>query len=169
MNTYWLAIDTKYTSYLELKHRKVIAQGWPDLGDLTLLSKLVKTNNRKEFIAIVETLEIISYGDKSHAATVMWNLLNMKRGDLIVGIEGTTVKGICQLNKNGDESYKYLFPHVYNYAQTIGFSVEWEDWDSSKFGFTPTPPAQSVQGIAGLVQESSKVIDFWRNYKQIKP
>ena len=44
MNTYWLAIDTKCTSYLELKHRKVIAQGWPDLGDLTLLSKLVKSN-----------------------------------------------------------------------------------------------------------------------------
>ena len=37
INTWWLAIDKKYTSYEELKHRKVVAQGWPELGDLRTL------------------------------------------------------------------------------------------------------------------------------------
>jgi hypothetical protein len=42
MSTWWLAISKKHTSYNELKHRKVIAQGWPDLGDLRTLCPLVE-------------------------------------------------------------------------------------------------------------------------------
>jgi len=42
----------------------------------------------------------------------------MKIGDLIVGVEGTTVKGVCQLNENGWKSYQYHCPEAYNYAQT---------------------------------------------------
>jgi len=165
MATWWLAIDRQYTSYDELKHRKVVAQGWPDLGNLLTLCALVGAGDRNTFIQTVEALERIACESSTHAAKILWNLLNMKVGDLVVGIEGTTVKGICQLNKNGWESYQYHSPEAYNYAQTIGFSVEWIDWDANVFGFTPVPPAQSVQGIAGLQNESQQVISAWGRYR----
>lgn len=34
MNAWWLAIDLNYCSYAELNARRVIAQGWLQLGDL---------------------------------------------------------------------------------------------------------------------------------------
>jgi hypothetical protein len=92
----------------------------------------------------------------------------MRAGDLVVGVEGTTVKGICQLTKNGWESYMHHSPEAYNYAQTIGFPVEWVDWDPHTFGFTPTPPAKSVQGVAGLQNESQKVVDAWARYQNTR-
>lgn len=68
------------------------------------------------------------------------------------------MRGICELRENGWESYQYLFPEVYNYAQAIGFPVEWIDWDTDVFGFTPTPPAEGVQGVRRLRNESQEEI-----------
>lgn len=166
MATWWLAIDKNYTSYAELKHRKIIAQGWPDIGNILTLCPLVPKGSRAVFESVIDELEKIFYGSKSHAARVLWDLLNMQVGDIIVGIEGITVKGICELSKNGWESYIHTAPETYNYAQTIGFPVEWVDWDINIFGFSPTPPSKSVQGVAGLQNESQKVIDAWTKYKK---
>lgn len=164
MAVWWLAIDRQYTSYTELKHRKIIAQGWPKLGDLTGICPLVTSGNRAEFVAVVSCLENITSGVTTHAAEVIWNMLNMANGDLIVGIEGTVVKGICQLEQNGWESYRLLFPEVYEYANTIGFPVIWHDWNSKIFGPPPTPPGQSVQGIAGLRNEAQRIENTWQNF-----
>ena len=136
MATWWLAIDRQYTSYDELKHRKIVAQGWPDLGNLLTLCALVGAGDRNTFMQTVTALECIAYGNSTHAARVMWDLLSMRAEDLVVGIEGTTVKGICQLKENGWDSYQHHSPEAYNYAQTIGFPVEWIDWDVHVFGFT---------------------------------
>jgi hypothetical protein len=99
MTTWWLAIDRQHTSYEELKHRKVVAQGWPDLGNLVTLCTLVGAGDRNAFIQTVAALDRIGYGTATHADRVMWDLLNMRAGDLVVGIEGTTVRGICELKK----------------------------------------------------------------------
>lgn len=168
MATWWLAIDRQYTSYDELKHRKMVAQGWPDLGNLLTLCPLVQGGERNAFIDAVGALERIAYGNSSHAARVTWDLLSMKAGDLVVGIEGTSVKGICELRVNGWESYRYQSPEAYNHAQTIGFPVDWVDWNPQVFGFTPTAPAQSVQGVAGLQNESQRVADVWSNYQNTR-
>jgi hypothetical protein len=77
--------------------------------------------------------------------TVMWNLLNVQPGDVIVALEGTVVKGVCQVAVAGVQSYQYA--PAYEYAQTIGFPVTWVDWDTTFFGFTPTPPSRGVLGI----------------------
>jgi hypothetical protein len=95
MATWWLAIDRQYTSYDELKHRKVVAQGWPDLGNLLTLCALVGAGDRNTFIQTVTALELIAYGNSTHAARVTWDLLSMRAGDLVVGIEGTTVKAFA--------------------------------------------------------------------------
>ena len=166
MATWWLAIDLKYTSYDELKHRKVAAQGWPDLGNLLTLCALVGAGDKDPFMGTVAALERIGYGHSTHANRVMWDLLNTKPGDLVVGIEGRSVKGICQLQKNGWESYQYHSPKAYNYAQTIGFPVEWVDWNPNLFGPPPATPGQAVQGIAGLQNESQRVADAWGKYRE---
>ncbi len=165
MTTWWLAIDQnqKNTSYEELQCRKVVAQGWPDLGDLLTFCALVGAGNNT-FVQKVDVLARTAYSNAPQVSRIMWDLLSMEAGDLVVGIEGTTVKGICELEKNGWESYQHH--SGYNYAQTIGFPVEWIDWDADVFGFTPTPPRQSVQGVRRLRNESHEVIRAWREYRR---
>jgi hypothetical protein len=48
MNTWWSAVDIAHTSYLEVKYRKVIAQGWAALGNLASLLPLVP-GHREQF------------------------------------------------------------------------------------------------------------------------
>lgn len=165
MTTWWLAIDRQYTSYDELKHRKVIAQGWSALGNLLTLCPLVQAGERQSFSAVIDALGRIVYGNSTHAARVMWDLFNMRAGDIVVGIEGTVVKGICELRVNGWKSYRYDSPEAYEYAQTIGFPVRWVDWNPQTFGAAPTTPAHSVQGVAGLQNESQRIVAAWKKYK----
>ena len=169
MSVWWLAIDLRCSSYQELKHRKVVAQGWAALGDLTGLCPLVGAGNEPEFKQAVACLETIAHGGATHAARVMWDLLRIQRGDLVVGIEGITVKGICQLQNNGWESYRLFFPDVYEYANTIGFPVDWVDWNLAALGPPPTSPAQGVQGVAGLRNQAQQLERLWQQIKPQQP
>jgi hypothetical protein len=99
---------------------------------------------------------------------VMWNLLRIQAGDLIVGIERTTVKDICQMPINGWENYKYDRTGVYEYVQTVGFPVEWVDWDSAVFSFTPTPPSKGVLGVTGLINEHQALVSACDIYQLSK-
>lgn len=183
MHTWWCALKTKHTSYVEVKRRKVIAQGWSALGNLVSLLPLVP-DHRAQFAPRIQSLGDVGYDQeparppgrewwkskdrkKHRTPRVMWNLLNLRKGDLVVAIEGTTVKGICQILQDGVTSYKYAGPgDVYEYAQTVGFPVAWVDWDAALFGFVPVAPAKSVLGIAGLVQDSAQVVSAWNKYVQ---
>ena len=167
MSTWWLAIDRNYTSYDELKYRKVVAQGWPGIGDLKTLCALVPANEKDAFLTAVAALSRVNGDAENPAGRVMWDLFKIRSGDLVVGIEGVNVKGVCELTKNGWESYRYDSPEAYNYAQTIGFPVEWIDWDPV-FGPPPVAPAHGVQGVAGLQAESHRVAEAWAAY-QAKP
>lgn len=168
MTTWWSAIDTRWSSYIELKHRKVIAQGWNALGDLTSLLGPV-SGDKEKFIQIVQILGDAAYAgeswwqkdrQESRTPAVMWKLLSLKQGDLVVAVEGTTVKGICQLERDALNSYSHQ--PAYEYAQTIGFPVRWVDWKEEEFGFVPKPPSHGVLGIAGLQDESLAVKNAWR-------
>ena len=164
MNTWWLAIDRnqRNASYEELKHRRVVAQGWPKLGDLRTLCTLVEKGYENTFIRTVKDLHLIAYGEEysSRASRIMWNLLSLRSGDLVVGIEGVAVRGICQLKQNGWESYQHHCTAAYEYAQTVGFPIQWVDWE---FDFKPVPPRLSVSGIRRLQNESKNVIAAWGN------
>ncbi len=165
MTTWWLAIDRRNTSYEELKHRKVVAQGWPGPGDLRTLCALVRGDDEETFLQTVDSLvRVAGYANAPKVNRIMWNLLSVGAGDLVVGVEGIIVRGICELNRNGWESYQYQSPEAYNYAQTIGFPVKWIDWDAEVFGFTPIPPRQGVPGVRRLQNESHEVLRAWREY-----
>ncbi len=166
MVTWWLAINQnqKNTSYEELKRRKVVAQGRPALKDLLPLCPLVREGDENTFVQEVDVRARGAYANSPRVARVsgiMWNLLSMEAGDLVVGIEGTTVRGIYELRENCWESYQYQ--EAYDYAQTIG-PVKWIDWDVEVFGFTPTPPRQSVLGVRRLRSESREVAAAWSRY-----
>src|SRR5688500_13956508 len=63
-NAWWLAVDTDYTSYSELKRRGVIAQGWPRLGNLAHYARMAANpNNREIFELEVGQLALEEYGE----------------------------------------------------------------------------------------------------------
>ena len=164
MAVWWLAIDRNQenTSYEELKHRKVVAQGWPALGNLATLLPLVQAERRDLFRrAVLALYEFAHPEGQAEVDRIMWQLLRLQEGDLVVGIEGTAVRGICQLERNGWDSYRYDGPDAYNYAHTVGFPVRWRDWDAGGFGFTPQPPALGVPGIRALQKDYQRVMDVW--------
>lgn len=172
MAVWWLALDTNHTSYMEMKHRKLIAQGWSALGNLSTLYPLVQNNNYGLFEQVIQELARQAYGTNSNevsrAPLVMWNLLKIQANDLIVGIEGTAVKGVSQINQNGGESYRYDDSGAYEYAQTIGFPVEWIDWNPKIFcNFTPTAPLRLL-GIKGVENDRQRVIEVWDAYRNTK-
>lgn len=168
-NTYWLAISTQHgASYSELKRHSVIAQGWPDI-DLTDFFN--NHRNKKNNISLKQaTLKLgdHAYGtyswwtekDRDHVYKIMITLASLKQGDLVVGIEGTRVCGICEVSLDGWDSYFYN-PNISDYKNTFGGSVNWIDWQLDDWGIAPTPPAQSVKGIKNLKKEKQKVLDIW--------
>ena len=102
-------------------------------------SPLFKQKEATPFCSAVQALhECVYPGGQAKVGRIMWQLLRLQEGDLVVGIEGTAVKGICQLEHNGWDSYRYDGPDAYNYAHTVGFPVRWRDWDADGFGFTPS-------------------------------
>jgi hypothetical protein len=169
MNTWWSAIDTEHTSYDELKHRRVIAQGWKDLGDISALTRLIPSS-REAFTQIIQLLGDNAYPgmdwwenqDRTaeRAPTVMWNLLSVQEGDLVVGIEGTTVRGICRAGSDGADSYTYQA--AWEYAQTVDFPATWHDWDESVMGSPPQSPSRSVLGLRGLSAGHDDVANAWQ-------
>lgn len=159
MNVWWLAIDNDHTSYQELKMRGVIAQGWRQLGDLRTLCGL---NNQDLFKGVIRELAVRAYGENEKSeqpGTVMWNLFQGQPGDLYVGIEGTTTRGIAQLPLSG--AFTYRFDPQFEYGQTIGYPVKWIEWDPTQLGLPPTAPAQSVLGIRKIQNERDRIIDAW--------
>lgn len=166
MDIWWLALDLNHTSYEEVKHRKVIAQGWPEIGDLRTLYSIAKEpTNEQLFKSVIHELARLHYGDGARnverAPDPMWNLSQVRQDDLIVGIEGTKVRGICQAGKDAITSYRFDDSKFYNYAQTVCAPVKWRDWDSAKMGEPPRAPGQSVLGIVRLRSEQERVIEAW--------
>lgn len=166
MQTWWCAMDTKHTSYAEFKKRGVVAQGWPLIGDLERHFDLMADED-------VFKLKIQEIGDDKYRTNSKWrtkdrklknapqvllHLLQLARHDLVVGIEGTTVCGICEITTSPTKGYQ--FDAGYEYAHGVG-PVEWIDWNQRWLGPPPVAPARSVHGIRHVVSESRRVEDAW--------
>ena len=173
-NVYWLAIDKNggYCTYEQLEERGVIAQGWPDINLKSIFSPELKAD-WNTFEQRVHALGDQVYGnsdwwvtkDRKHVPRIMWMLAHLQKGDLVVGIEGTRVRGICEVTANGWESYRHDTSGVFEYTHTFGGQVEWIEWCPHRIGKPPRPPAQSVKGIANLWSARDYVLDIWKNLK----
>lgn len=167
MNVWWLAIDTDHTSYELLKERKVIAQGWKLLGDLRTLCPLAKNNEEVVFKDVIRKLAKIAYGECAENITrapkALWPFFKVQRDDLLVGIEGKKVCGICQAGYAATESYRYE-TNSSEYAQTICSPVEWFDWNADIMGPPPAAPSRLL-AISHIQNEQDQVVEAWQRLK----
>ncbi|MDD2864572.1 MAG: hypothetical protein PHC99_07580 [Methylococcales bacterium] len=171
MGVFWLAIDTENncSSYLELKHRQVVAQGWKKLGDLASFN-LFYPNHKDLFKQNIKALGDIGNGNKiwwhrDECPSVMWNLMKLKTGDLVVALEGEKVMGIAEMPSDSLASYR--FDSGFEYAHTVGFGVKWVDWNE-KNTFKFAPLIKRPFGIKNLKKERDSVIKAWEDYKNKK-
>ena len=173
MEVYWLGIDKngKHASYEELQRRNVIAQGWSELGDLQDLTNVIDYN--------IFCREIHKRGDQFHGnknwrecykrpnyiPRIMWELMHLQPGDLVVGVEGTTIRGICQVIQKGADAYKFDPPgESREYVHTIRFA-NWIDWDDKAFGTPPNVARQGVTGITKFRKQRDSIVAAWQHFK----
>lgn len=174
MQVWWMTINRAMgNSYLDLKYRKVIAQGWPHLGDLSFLVSYYHSywrEHRQEFEALLQLLTRPGYPNDTdkvpRALRNFHNLFGISKGDLVVAVESAQgagqVMGICQASRNAWESYRHDDPYVFDYAQTVCFPVNWFDWDEELID-PPNPPAM-IAGIQSMgIDQANRIIDLWDN------
>ena len=183
MTVWWCAIDYNqgYATYDELKARNVVAQGWEDLGNLLRLGEITESK-------ISQLVDRYNEGrpEKEHAPSDTFkNLLNrIRRGDLVVGIEGQQVKGICKILAET----RYIFNSADNFETVnngtlalhsktangvfTGFNyphclypVKWVDWTTIDSNWAPGAPGQGVKGIRRLQQAAPDVETRWNTYE----
>lgn len=163
---YWLAVavNSAEVSFDELKHRRVIAQGWPAVSADALLP-FVLDEDRQTFNAIFAALfkRVYPTDDAIPVARIFWDMLHLKRGDLIVAIEGTRVVGITELKVDAISSYRHDAHH--EYANAVCYGSVWVDWLTVSSEFVPTAPAQSVPGIQQLQLHREQVLSAWKTHK----
>jgi hypothetical protein len=156
---WWLAVDTQYTSYAELKARHVIAQGWPRLGDLSLCARMAgRASNRELFEDSISRLCVQHYAqDDGRAKQGLWRFFQIGDGDLVVAIEGTTVRGVTKMLTGAADGY--WLDKRFHYAQCIGKEQVWIDWPHS----TPAPraPARGVLAAAHIGIDIALVARAW--------
>lgn len=183
MPTVWeIGIAKGYSSYAELKQRRVVAQGWPNTGDLSDLF------GKQENI-IRNSARVIKVAGSDRAYVFVNLLLNIKQGDLVIACEGTSVKGICEIGSNINYGYDFNgnisdvspedFDHTpyektkdlqghFDYANCLYF-VDWVNWSDFEKTTECKPPNISPQAPKGIVrchQDPQKILDAWRAYKE---
>ncbi len=91
----------------------------------------------------------------------------LRQGDLVVGVDGTNVMGICSITKNGLDSYQYQ--DSFNYAQTSSYPVEWIDWKQcSQYSpdFTLRTSKKGFIGAPHIRKKKEEVINAWKAYQK---
>lgn len=169
--TWWLDVDERF--YLELKQKKVVSI--EKLNDLTTLLPLYP-RHENAFKSSIQSIGDALYENNEWWENTgretrvcprwMWNLLSIKRGDLIVAVQTRTTPittiGICEMPVDGLTSYKY--DRDSERPQTIGNgSVNWINWDKSLFDFAPKSPG-TVDGIQKLTSQHSEIVELWERH-----
>lgn len=129
MAVWLLAIDREYSSYEELKYRKVLGQGWSAIGDL---SPLLPVKNEQKFKEIITNYISYVYDDWTDArdpARIILNLIKFSKGDYVICCEGESVRGIAKLTET--VKYHYDNPKLYEYSQVIYPITNWVDLDEN--------------------------------------
>lgn len=157
---WWLGIDLDYCRYEDLRRRRVIAQGWPHLGNLQALFALAADPaNEALFKAKIE--EIFGEPGGDNAPNPLWNLSQIRAGDLVVGAEGTLVRGVCQAKVDAWASYR--FDEQFNYANAVCYPVLWHIWNAERMGKPPRVGKHGVYGCMKVQKERDRVIEAWAN------
>ncbi len=129
MTAWLIAIDKQHCCYEELKYRKVIAQGWSRIGDLSPLLRIKDQGKFKEIITNYISYFYEGWKDKRNPGRILLNLLSIKKGDFVICCEGKTIRGIAKITT--DLKYDFQNPELYEYAQCIFPVTKWKDTNNS--------------------------------------
>lgn len=168
------AIDKKWSSYKELTKRKVVAQGWRGLGDLSNCFEVPKptfdTNIGKRIQALVNP---VNQNQENTINETFWNLLNrLDPGDIVIATEGLETKGICEIPTDSEYSFSSDVNH--EYAHGVG-PVEWHDVEaiSEKLRIDKTklleklPNSRPPGHITRVEKHADEIIEFWTRYRNL--
>ncbi len=166
---WWVALDVDYVRYREVKVRKVVAQGWPHLEDISdLVTLAADPDNREVFETSVRQLAADVYGERSveveRAPGSLWRLTSLRKGDLVVAAEGTTVLGLGRLQVSGWESYVY--DGKFSYAQTVGRGIQWHDWEYASMGPRPDAPRRLL-GVKAVRSRRKAIVEGWGRWAKL--
>jgi hypothetical protein len=185
--TIWrMAIDAANATYEEIRERHIIAQGWPNLGDLSCLYRACRAGqlNRQEAEEILSGLALhVGYNPQEARFTNAFYriLFCINPGDIVIAHQGKSPIGICQVSA----CMVYVFDrdgvlgvlpaqfHAddFEYAQCL-YPVNWVDWSHFQaFVLANIGPEINiklrVQGIVKL-QPSQRfhgiIRAYWRMY-----
>lgn len=137
--TIWLlatSANKGHCSYNELKYRKVLAQGWPKIGDLSPLIKnemgdlspFIQIKNEDSYRTLINNYVSYFYNgwaDGRDPGRILLNLVKIKPGDYVICCEGIEVKGIAKISK--ELSYNFDNPKLYEYVHAVFPVTEWSD------------------------------------------
>ncbi|MCI5129323.1 MAG: hypothetical protein D3907_12695 [Candidatus Electrothrix sp. AUS3] len=162
MDIWWLATSRNdgHCSYNELKYRKVLAQGWAALGDLSVLLPVKDEGSFKKLINDLAEYVYDGKGYKPNPGGIILNLLKFREGNLVVCTEGTSVKGIARVGAN--PTYRYdNGAGQHEYAQTIYPITEWKDWNKDIAGEPPHTGSMGPNGVVHYGRDKQVVLDAW--------
>jgi hypothetical protein len=141
----------------------VIAQGWPLLGDISKIIPIVlNPATESKFQMEIKKLVVPTY-DLDRAAKALWQLFKIKRGDLVVAIEGTRVRGITQARQSAVEAYSFDPNNRYDYRQCAGRDVNWIDWDE-RVAKPLTAPRKGVLAASRIHNDEQVVLEAWEKF-----
>ncbi len=121
-------IDENYyrcTSYEELKRRHVVAQGWPNSGDLSFFCELDE-NEIKPYVQLLMNQDL--KGSKGQQLLLaLRGLTHIKERMIILGTVGGQIKGVCEIPPDFCYLYDAGEDGEFEYANCI-YPVQWVDW-----------------------------------------
>jgi hypothetical protein len=132
MTIWLLAVDREYCSYNELKFRKVLAQGWSKIGDLSPLLPVKSENKFKEIINNYVSYVYDGWDDSRDPGRIILNLNRINKDDYVIFCEGESVRGIAKITE--PLSYNYDNPNLYEYNQAMFPVTEWLDITNNTHG-----------------------------------
>lgn len=112
-----------------MKYRKVIAQGWPCIGDLSPLLPVKNASKFREIIINYVSYFYNGWDDERGPGRIMLNLVSMKTGDYVICCEGESIRGIAKFTE--DVKYHFQNPNLYEYAHCMCPVRDWKDMNSN--------------------------------------
>jgi hypothetical protein len=162
---WWLAINKNdnLSSYEEIKERKIVALFYPEIDDLTPILDSYREDEEQWFDTVQKRQDSLGASDDLNAAVkygarALRYLLRSKAGDLVVAIEGTDIRGICQIDGDSMENYRY--EKTSKGAHIVADGIKWYDLPTAIAGLFAVS-SRGVQGARQMHDSAQLALEIW--------
>lgn len=144
MNLWWFYTRNDTCSFNQMRERSSIPFGWSEIGDIQKYIKNKANWERqfKTFIQVKGDLAYVNdnswylnYRDLNMVPGLLWQILQIKKDDLIICIESGSaqtmgkpkISGIGQVTTDAILSYRYN--PAFSYAHSVCEGIQWKSMD----------------------------------------